>query len=119
MRTKSIGITKPEVTAPLRAKMDTVHEVFGRGPDDVLSPMNTATEVLDWLMELFILTGQLAKEDKPGNCQRIAKITELGKYLACDFSNYVGYEKEQMEDALSATREIWGQHAHKSEAPAA
>ena len=83
--------------------MDAATQVLGCIPADVLSHMTIAEDAFDWLNEIFTVTKQLAAERTTDNYMRIEKLSALGRYIASEYANTVGCEKERIERSIKAS----------------
>lgn len=84
--------------------IETARAVFGEHPDDVISPLNTASEALFWLEELFGVIQEEAERENPRTC-RIKRLADMGKYLAFDMGNYVDCRHGEFKEAIQASQE--------------
>lgn len=83
------------------AAIEVSRAVFGEHPDDVISPLNTASEALFWLEELFGVIQEEAEKDNP-RTYRIKLLADMGKYVALDMGNYVDCRHRDFRDAIQA-----------------
>lgn len=67
----------------------------GRNPEEVILPLHTAADALEWVKELFKTIAQ-----EPEISARIRKLAGMGAYLAEDMSNFAGCEHEEMMQAI-------------------
>ena len=83
-------------------KIEAVFQVFGRHPDDVLSPLEEVQSVLHWLDEAFRSIEQLANEPRPIDVARIRSLARMGRYLSEDFANLFDLQYEEMKKEFEA-----------------
>lgn len=76
-------------------------QVFGDHPVDVVSAIGWGEESLGWLEEIFRTIANDALDGRKG--YRIKHLAELGAYLALDFSNLSGTQREKYQDNLIAS----------------
>ena len=70
--------------------------IFGVAhPLDVIGPMNSASESLFWLEQLF----ETIAAD-PAVTPRIKRLADMGAYISADYANYLDAEHEQMRDTV-------------------
>lgn len=74
--------------------IEATKRLFGAHPEDVISPIKSAAETLDWLEEIF---DSIAREID-GECSpyRLHKLAKMGAYLASDIANYADGQHEEM-----------------------
>ena len=58
----------------------TCQDLFGEHPEDVISPIKSASDAFDWLEELFNTIKTEALNERNG--YRIKHLAEMGAYLA-------------------------------------
>lgn len=75
-------------------------EMFGEMPEDVISPINSASDALFWLDAIFTAI----KKEAEGGCNliQIRLLAEAGAYLAMDYGNFAGCQHETMLRSLKA-----------------
>lgn len=78
--------------------VEACRSLFGEHPEDVITPINSATEALCWLEELFKTIEQEALNERSG--YRIKHLAEMGAYLACNMSDFTGSQYETMMGSL-------------------
>ena len=90
--------TKP--AAPLQPIEQTMKNVFGDSPTDVINHIQYGAEALDWLESIFHAIEEL--HDKEGSSRHVKKLASLGKYVAYDMSNTLGCQYEEYSEKLEA-----------------
>lgn len=80
------------------AAVESVRNLFGEFPEDVISPIKSAAEALDWLHEILKTISQEALSE--GNGHRIKHLAEAGAYIAFDMAEYAGTRYEALRDNL-------------------
>lgn len=73
--------------------------LFGVHPEEVISPLNCASDTLGWLEEIL---RTIAKEADKCRSYRIKRLAEAGAYIASDIGNFADCEHEKYRDALIA-----------------
>jgi hypothetical protein len=102
-------MAKTTTTAPdALTVIEVSRAVFGEHPDDVISPLNTASEALFWLEELFGVIHEEAEKDN-SRTYRIKRLADLGKYLAGDMGNYVDGRHGEFKEAIQASQDVGAQ----------
>ena len=86
--------------------VETCRALFGEHPEDVISPIKSASDALGWLEELFNTIKNEALTERNG--YRIKHLAEMGAYLAFDMSNYAGCQHETMVDRLRTAGVLHG-----------
>lgn len=81
-----------ETTARASAPSETVNDLFGAMPEDVISPIKSAADALGWIEEILITIQR--EVDDPRNRIRVRLLAEAAAYLASDVSNYAGHMHE-------------------------
>lgn len=76
-----------------------VSELFGEQPEDVISPILSASEALCWVREI-VLTIECDAADAGRNGGRIKRLAGAAAYIAGEFSNFAGCEYERLIDRL-------------------
>lgn len=71
--------------------------LFGEYPEDVITPIKSASEVFGWVEELFTI---IARESNDGG--RVKRMAEMGAYLAADWGNAACCQHETLADNLRA-----------------
>lgn len=101
-----LPIGTPELSAPeanataAKSLVVASRDAFGLHPEDVISPISSASEVCDWLEEIFV---SISREAEGKGCTtRIKRLAAAGAYLASDMGNYYDYQHEQMFASLKA-----------------
>lgn len=97
----AIATPSPSVAPDAITAIEVSRAVFGEHPDDVISPLNTASEALFWLEELFGVIQEEADKNEP-RLYRIKRLADMGKYLAFDMGNYVDGRHGDFRDAIHA-----------------
>jgi hypothetical protein len=87
---------------------DAVHSVFGRHPEDVISPLETSVKVFGWLEALTGLIKEESRKERP-NIFRIEELADISSYLTEDFANYIDCCHEEMKTALQVAKARGGQ----------
>lgn len=90
--------TKP--AAPLQPIEQTMKDVFGDHPTDVIDHIQYGAEALDWLESIFHAIEELHGNE--GSKRHIKKLAGLGKYVAFDMSNTLGCQYESYSEKLEA-----------------
>lgn len=75
-------------------------EMFGERTEDVISPLNSASEALFWLEAIFKAIKQEA--DGGRNHFQIKQLADAGAYLALEFGNYSDSQYGNMMRSLKA-----------------
>ena len=88
---KATSVNVAEIAAE-NPSVTVVKELFGDHPEDVISPIKSAAEVLGWLEEIFITIKKEALEERNG--YRIKKLADAGAYIALDMANFAGGQHE-------------------------
>lgn len=82
--------TKPTAQAAgnqnLISKVNTVKDLFGAHPVDVISPIDSGSDALAQLAELFTVIKEAVAES---NETRVRLLADLGVYVASDIANYL------------------------------
>ncbi len=78
--------------------IDPVKNLFGQHPLDVISPINSASESLLQLAELFKTISKEALIERNG--YRIKRLAEAGAHIADDMSNYTDCVHESLVNNL-------------------
>lgn len=81
-----------ETTARASAPSETVNDLFGAMPEDVISPIKSAADALGWIEEILITIQR--EVDDPRNRIRVRLLAEAAAYLASDVGNYAGHMYE-------------------------
>lgn len=80
--------------------VETVKALFGDHPEDVISPIKSAADALDWLKEIFQTIAVDAFD--PNAHYRIERLAKAGAHLAVDIGEYAGRSHEDYLDRLIA-----------------
>ena len=91
---KSKTSTDPKVT------IETCHKLFGEHPEDVIAPINGASDALLWLAEILKTISSEALDGCNGI--RIKYLAEAGAHLAADIANNLDCQYEAMREHLRA-----------------
>lgn len=75
-------------------------QIFGDYPEDVISPIKSASDALSWLEQLFKTIEKEALDERGGF--RIKELAAMGAYLAFDMSNYAGCMHETYTERLKS-----------------
>ena len=78
--------------------VETVKELFGAHPEDLISPIKSASDALIWLEEIFSTIQKEALNERNG--YRIRNLAQAGAYLASDMGNHVGCLHENYFERL-------------------
>lgn len=83
---------------------EVVKRTLGAYPEDIVDRMRTASDVLEWMSDIFDDIRDDAKSGRPDTVvlSRILRRLDRGKYLADDFANLVDCWREEMADAAKA-----------------
>lgn len=82
------------------APIDAATRLFGEHPEDVISPIKSASNALAWLDEIFLTIRNESQNSKNG--YRIRNLAEAGRYIASEFSSYTSQAHETMLHRLQA-----------------
>lgn len=101
-----LPIGTPEPSAPeanataAKALIAASRDTFGLHPEDVIGSINSASEVCDWLEEIFV---SISREAEGKGCTtRIKRLAAVGAYLASDMGNFYDSQHEEMFASLKA-----------------
>lgn len=98
-------MAKTTTTAPdAITAIEVSRAVFGEHPEDVISPLDTASDALFWLNELFGVIQEEADSNTP-RTYRIKRLADMGMYVANDIGNYVDCRHEEFRNAIKACQE--------------
>lgn len=86
------------------SSVEIVKKLFGDHPEDVISPIKSASDALGWLEELFKTIEKEALEERNG--YRIKELAAMGAYLALDVGNYSSHMHETYIYRLQAAEVI-------------
>ena len=78
--------------------VEACRSLFGEHPEDVIAPINSASDTLYWLEEIFKTISREALNERNG--YRIKHLAEAGAYLAFDIANFAGCQHETMIERL-------------------
>lgn len=78
--------------------VEACRSLFGEHPEDVIAPINSASDTLYWLEEIFKTISRDALDASAG--YRIKHLAEAGAYLAFDIANFAGCQHETMIERL-------------------
>ena len=78
--------------------VEACRSLFGEHPEDVIAPINSASDTLYWLEEIFKTISREALDARAG--YRIKHLAEAGAYLAFDIANFTDCQHETMIDRL-------------------
>lgn len=78
--------------------IETIRRLFGESPEDVISPINCASDALLQLVEIFNTIRDEALNERNG--YRIKYLAAAGSYIAHDMSNYTDCVYESMINRL-------------------
>lgn len=81
-----------------QSKFEAARELFGEHPGDVLQPIKTAAEALDWVEA--ICTSIRVEAQGKGNLVQIRKLAEAAEYLSLEFSSWASCQYEEMHQRL-------------------
>lgn len=83
------------------AALETVHTVTGQHPEDIVASLNTASETMRWLHQIFVQIEEKTKrKGDPVALSDIATLAGMGNYLATDFANLFDVQQEDMAAAI-------------------
>lgn len=91
--------TTPEQLAH-QPHIEACRNLFGEHPEDVISPINSASDTLLQLVEIFNTISSEALKERNG--YRIKYLAEAGSHLAHDMGNYTDCVYGTMIDRLRA-----------------
>jgi hypothetical protein len=86
------AVVPPKAVNPAQ-HIETVKALFDAHPEDVISPIKSATEALDWIEEI-LLTIKRDADDAGRNALRIKRLAGAAAYIAADIANYAGCQHE-------------------------
>lgn len=78
-----------------------VAEACGGSPEDVLIALNSASDALNWIEEIFRVIEESALHEH--RRFRVRNLAAAGAYLAAEFGNFADVAHEQMRDGLIAS----------------
>jgi hypothetical protein len=78
-----------------------IRESFNEAPEDVICPINTASEVGYWFEEIFKVIRAEADKNNPDSF-KIRRLADMGAYLGSDFGNRFDCRHEDLFDHLKA-----------------
>lgn len=81
---------------------EAVRLALGEHPEDVMMVSHTASDVFEWLERVFKNIEAEAEKGKDASYIEVRQMAAMGRYLACDFGNYMDCIREKMTDALKA-----------------
>lgn len=73
--------------------------IFGEHPEDVIYPIEYASEVFGQLESIFSSIGDAALD--PNKIGRIKGLAEAGRYIAADIAEYANIRHEEMASKMS------------------
>lgn len=82
------------IQKPSNQSIEAIRTMFGEHPEDVINPINCASDTLYSLEELFNTIKHEALKEHNGN--RIKRLAEIGAYVAQDMANFTDSEYENM-----------------------
>lgn len=92
-------MSKPATTDVFRA-------LTGKSPDDVITPLQIAIELTEWMQAISCCIEDLAAKPGNVNIERIQRLAGAARYLAEDRGNYLECVCEGLGIALQKN---WGQ----------
>lgn len=78
---------------------ETIKDAFGKYPEDVLTPISSASDVFYWLEAIVGAIRTEAKLQNP-NSITIGHLADAAHYLASDFANLYACQHEEMFNNL-------------------
>lgn len=84
--------------ASVKSNPDAFKALFGEDPEGFLIALNSASDALSWLEEIFKTIRD--EVDRPCNSIRLKQMAELGAYIAADFANVADCVHERLTNNL-------------------
>lgn len=85
--------------ASIKPNPDAFTALFGEDPEGFLIALNSASDALSWLEEIFKTIRDEA--DRPCNSIRLKQMASLGAHIAADFANETDSVHERLTNSLS------------------
>jgi|GEM_PF-2563741 len=94
-----LAATSADIKDGLNIGVLEVRAMFGKHPEDVISPIKSAGDAFCWLEEILV-TIQREADSERSSIIRIKRLAECASYIAVDFSNYLDCEHGDMIEQL-------------------
>lgn len=96
-----MSTTTKKVTVDAATRKAVMHEACGGNPGDVLAALDSSSEVLSWIEEIFSVIEETPINDRGGF--RIRSLAAVGAYLALGFSSQADEMQRRLRGGLVAS----------------